>query len=100
MMNILSESLIRRSLVLIPSDRITELRLAAAWSARLSRPATFEELLASVAHSTLSSPACMEAKTMGGFTDQQMQDYQRQAQRAITYLDFFGDLDYGRRHRL
>lgn len=100
MMNILSESLIKRSVILKARDRIAQLRLAATWTARLSRPGTVGEVLTEVAGSSAAGPRYLESRAMGGFTTEQMHEYHLQATDAVLYLKFFADLNYGQQRRL
>jgi len=83
LMNILSESLIRRAIARRALGRIAELRLAATWVARLTHPGTVEELLSEVSQDVTGEPALRDA-----------------ARRAVEYLRFFGSLDYARRRAL
>ncbi|HPD15881.1 MAG TPA: ABC transporter permease [Planctomycetota bacterium] len=83
LMNILSESLIRRAIARRALGRIAELRLAATWVARLTNPGTVEELLSEVSQDATGEPALRDA-----------------ARRAMEYLRFFDGLDYPRRRAL
>lgn len=83
LMNILGESLIRRAIARRALGRIAELRLAAAWVARLTHPGTVEELLAEVSQATPAEAALVDA-----------------ARQAVEYLRFFSGLDYARRRAL
>ncbi|MGD9875015.1 MAG: ABC transporter permease [Kiritimatiellia bacterium] len=73
LMNILSESLIKKSVAASARDQIEELHRTDTWIARLSVPRTPEEIIF---------------------------DQARHAPAAETYLQFFNSLDYGRRRIL
>ncbi|MBM4034520.1 MAG: FtsX-like permease family protein [Planctomycetes bacterium] len=80
LMNILSESLIRRAIAARASSRIAELRRAAAWVARLTNPPTVEEALQQLAAAD--------------------GEFREAAKQATAYLSFFTALDYARRRAL
>jgi len=98
--NILSESLIRRSVAERTQRRIAEIRQAAVWAGALSDPGTLRDLVRRVASAGRDGAACREAAAMGGLTDEQMDSYHPAATQAVVYLDFFEKLNYARRRAL
>ena len=128
LMNILSESLVKKSLAQRTRQRAAELRTAAAWAGHLTTPGNVEETLLRVARAAPGDPAYREAAVMGGFavairrtanspvvgsasefavrrtatstSEDGMGNYQENARQAASYLAFFGELDYARRRRL
>ena len=100
LMNILSESLIKRSLVAETKGRVIELRQAAVWAARLSNPGTLKEIILGVASANENDPIRQEALTMGDITAEEMPSFVARCRKAADYQGFFSDLEYGRRRRL
>jgi len=100
LMNILSESLVRRAVARRTGERIAELRSAAALAGRLAAPGTLEEILVRVARSAPGEPAYREAAGMGGLGDDEMRAYRQAARQAADSLAFFAELDYARRRAL
>jgi putative ABC transport system permease protein len=98
--NILSESLIRRSVAQRTQRRIGELREAAIWAGTLSDPGTPRDLITRVAAGGRDGGACREAVAMGGLAEEQMDAYYAAAVQAAAYLDFFDEIDYARRRAL
>ncbi len=91
LMNVLSESLIRRAIARRTARRIAELRLAAAWVARLTNPGTIAELLPELAAADARDPANVA---------QPPSAVAHEARQAVRYLDWFGGLDHARRRAL
>ncbi|HUT34102.1 MAG TPA: FtsX-like permease family protein [Planctomycetota bacterium] len=83
LMNILSESLVRRAIARSTVGRIAEIRCAATWVGRLTSPGTVEELLPVIAASSSG--------------DERLRDA---ARRGSQYLGWFQSLDYARRRAL
>jgi len=83
LMNILSESLIRRAIARSVAPRVAELRLAAAWVARLTNPGSVEDILSEIAGGRAGEPSLRDA-----------------ARQAVRYLAFLERLDYARRRAL
>jgi len=117
LMNILSTSLIKRSIVRSTRDRVRRMRLAAVWASRLTVPQTPEEILLGLARARPSDPrasgsgqltpagaegdaAYRQAAVHGGLSDKDMASFHADARRFATYLRFFARLDYGRRRKL
>jgi len=120
LMNILSESLVKKSIAQRTGQRVAELRTAAAWAGHLTTPGSVEETLLRVARAAPGDAAYREAAIMGGFvvatsgslvdgsasgplavaSEDGIRSYQESARQAASYLAFFADLDYARRRRL
>ncbi|NLX05285.1 MAG: ABC transporter permease [Phycisphaerae bacterium] len=100
LMNIVGESLIRKSVLENSADRLRELRHAAVWAARLSVPGTAEDIILNLGKAEPDSPLYQESQVLAGFDPGEMQAVHEQVCRAAEYLTFFGELDYGRRRRM
>jgi putative ABC transport system permease protein len=100
LMNILSESLIKRSVAQSTRDRIRRMRLIHDWSARLTAPGNPESFLKEFAHSTPDGAIYREVSGMTGFDDATMQTFHNESRQAAAYLDFFNSLDYAKRRSL
>jgi len=100
LMNILSESLIKRKVARDTRDRIAQLRLVHNWSARLTEPGAPEAILAALAASSPGAPLYEETEALASIPPAEMQAFHRSAQQAAAYLAFFDDLDYARRRGL
>jgi putative ABC transport system permease protein len=95
LMNILSESLIKRRLAAGARQDLSEMRMVHSWASRLTRPSEPEEILASAARA-----GALESfgSVLGG--DEEQARFTGLARSAAAYLDFFDDLDYDRRRTL
>ena len=100
LMNILSESLIKRSVAQNTRDRIQRMRLIHNWSARLTSPGNPESLLDEFARSEVGSDMYREVAGMSGFDETAMKEFHENAAMAVSYLDFFNSLDYAKRRNL
>ena len=100
LMNILSESLIKRSVAQNTRDRIHRMRLIHNWSARLTSPGNPESLLDEFARSEVGSDMYREVAGMNGFDEAAMKEFHDHAGMAVSYLDFFNALDYAKRRNL
>lgn len=100
LMNILAESLIKKSVAETAQNQIEDMRRIDRWIARLSIPQTSAEIIASAADETLDETGRANQKTLGGLADDELDRMQRSAMNALRYLDFFTHLDYGRRRVL
>jgi putative ABC transport system permease protein len=100
LMNILSESLIKRSVAQNTRDRIQRMRLINDWSARLTSPGSPESLLKELARSAPDGPVYQEIAGMSGFSADDMATFYQNAQHASDYLAFFNGLDYAKRRNL
>ncbi len=100
LMNVLSESLVKRSLALQTRERVARLRMAAFWVSQLTSPGTPEEILFRVGSSDPESVQVLEAARMGSLSSQEISDYHVLASQALDYHAFFEKLNYGRRRAL
>jgi len=100
LMNILTESLLRKALGRNAGARVTELRQAAIWASNLTQPGTTEEILARLATSRPGGPAFREAARLGALDAKQLETLHAGARSAMTHLRFFARLDYGHRRAL
>jgi len=98
LMNILSESLIKRAVQRHTSERIERMHLVHDWASQLLRPGTREQILARLASPDQAKARVSEMARMGGLGE--LSDLQGAARRAIAYLAFFENLDYARRRTL
>ncbi len=100
LMNILSESLIKRSVARDTRDRIHEMRLILDWSSRLTTPGNPESVLREVARSTPGGPIYQEVAGMAGLDEATMTAFHQKCSQGNSYLDFFANLDYAKRRNL
>ncbi len=100
LMNILSESLIKRSVAANTRERIQNARLIYAWSARLTSPGSLESLVADLSGNRPDAPVSREIQGFGRFTDREMAELRRQAARISSVLAFFNGLDYAKRRAM
>jgi hypothetical protein len=100
LVNILAESLIKRSIALDTRDRMEETRLVFKWTAQLSAPSTAERILRDTADPENGTAALAAFARFGGLSETASGELLEWAQPAVGYLDFFNDLDYARRRRL
>jgi len=98
--NVLSASLLRKSLLDSASRRVHELRQAAQWAARLSHAGTLEEVLDEASKSTPGGTGWSELQGFGGFEEERMQRFAELSGNAKRYLNFFNGLGYGTRRAL
>ncbi len=98
LMNILSESFIKRSVALRTRDRIARERLVHEWVARLTSPGEFEATLREIAGADERAEA--EAVRLGGFAPAEMEELRDAARMAVRTMDFLNGLNYARRRRL
>ncbi|MBT3296794.1 MAG: ABC transporter permease [Verrucomicrobia bacterium] len=94
LMNILSESLIKRRLAAGARQELSELRDIHLWAARLTHPSSQEAILADA----LQEGATIDFVSMLDPADQAR--FSERAHIAATYLAFFDGLDYDRRRAL
>lgn len=97
LMNILSESLIKKSVALSARESIEELHRTDKWIARLSVPQTYAELITALA---APDGFTRDQRLLGTKTPEQQEQIRRQAADAAQYLAFFDGLNYGRRRVL
>ncbi len=100
LMNILTESLIKKSTISRTEEMLEKYRLAVKWASRLSIPDAVGEILSQLARTQRDGPVYMEFLKMGGFSENGMQIYYNDAKESAGYLNFFKGLDYSRRRRL
>jgi len=100
LMNIVSESLIKRSIGARTRERIAAIRSAAVWSGRLTSPGTIEEILLALADAEQDGAAWREGQAMGGLSDAETSALRQAAGTAAAVLRFLDDLDYARRRAL
>jgi FtsX-like permease family protein len=98
MMNILSEGILKRSVVRMTRDRIAEMRLVSKWTGKLSVPPSVEDILSRLSrpHSTNAG----EALSLAGLPDDSMATLSADAARATRYLAFFESLGHAKRRLL
>ncbi len=99
LMNILAESLIKKTVAATAKDQIAAMRLVDRWIARLSIPPTTAEIIASAARAG-EATELDNLRTLGRLDDAELARLQELAAAADTYLTFFNDLNYGRRRVL
>ena len=100
LMNILTESLIKRAVADSVREQIVDLHRVDRWIARLSMPQPHENILAVLANGEAGSDAWNELATRGGLAAEELEALRPQALAAQDYLRFFTTLDYGRRRVL
>lgn len=98
--NILSESLVKRSVAESTRDRLHQVRLARVWASRLAEPGTVEEIITELAKAPPDSPGMAETVAFGRFDDAERDALHQQIKEAGRYLNFFTGLDYARRRNL
>jgi hypothetical protein len=100
LMNILSESLIKKSTVELTEQRIKERRLAVRWLARLTSPGSINEIVYELAAGDMDAPYIRETLAISEMPREKVQMLHLESRKAAAYLDWFADLDYGKRRRL
>lgn len=100
LMNVMSESLVKRSVARNTRERIAQMRLIHDWVAHLTSAGSIDSLLQEVASAPANGQSLREAAAMAGWSPAAAQELRGLACRASMYLTFFSDLDYGRRRNL
>ncbi len=100
LMNILTESLIKRSVADSVREQIEDMHRVDRWIARLTIPQTVEEILGQLAQADSDSPYLHEIATMSGRPLDEVAALRDVAATTVRYLRFFGGLDFGRRRVL
>ncbi len=100
LMNILTESLIKRAVAESVREQIDELHRVETWVARLSMAQSAEELLRRLAVLNASDDDAVELQTISGLSLAELEALQPRAHDAVKYLNFFRGLDFGRRRVL
>jgi len=98
LMNILSESFIKRAVARETRDRIARARLVHEWVARLTAPGDVEGILRELAAGR--PEALAEAARFGGFNADEVGTLRESAVLAVRTLDYLNSLNYARRRRL
>jgi len=98
--NIVSESIVRRSVGTVARLRLRQGRQVHEWAARLTAAGTSADLLKEVADSRPGDRVYRECAGFGRFGAAAMASFHRAARTAVGYLSFFEDLDYDLRRRL
>lgn len=100
LMNILAESLIKRSVATNTRERIDTSRVVYNWTAKLSAPGSQEAILLEIATISPESDLYRETQLFGGLNDQDMAAFQDQARKIVFIFDFFNGLDYAKRRAM
>jgi len=100
LLNILSESLIKRSVAQDTQDQIERARLVHTWTSRLSAPGTVASVMGDLARTDPRDHRRAELMRMASLDDDAASQLSDRAEQAVVYLAFFSDLDYARRRRL
>lgn len=100
LMNILSESLIKRGIASSTRDKIAQMRRVYDWSARLTSPGSPESVLTELAGANAEDDIYAEIASMCDFDQATMEAFHLQGRQAITAIRFFTDLDYAKRRSL
>ncbi|MDA1044674.1 MAG: FtsX-like permease family protein [Verrucomicrobia bacterium] len=100
LLNILSESLIKRAVAQDTRERVEQSRLVHVWTSHLSAPGTTESILRDIASLDPVAGSDSESARMGKLNPDEFGTFQAGAKRAVTYLDFFSKIDYARSRRL
>jgi len=100
LMNILTESIIKKSAVKKTAEILDDYRLAAKWASRLTIPDTLEKILNQLASAKETDAVYLEFFSMGRFSEKGMKEFQKESQKAAEYLKFFKNMDYSRKRRL
>lgn len=100
LMNILAESLIKKTIAETAAEQIAELRRIDRWIARLSVAQTAREIIEAASDKNLDATARANLRNFGQLDEDGIAQLQQLAAEAAVYLTFFEDLDYGRRRVL
>lgn len=100
LLNILSESLIKRAVANDTRERLAQARLVHAWTSRLGSPSAPEAILREAALAVQGDARHLALQKMGGLDANEAAAFRQLARTASGYLDFFKGLDYARRRRL
>jgi putative ABC transport system permease protein len=98
LMNIVSESLMKRSVAEATHDRAAELRRVYDWASRLAKPPAPEDAIEELAAAEPGDASYAEAQRFAGLEAGAMAEFHHNARTAAKYLAFFhpDNLDYGR----
>jgi len=100
LMNILAESLIKKTVADTARDQIAGMRRIDRWIARLTIPQTPGEIINQAAAADLDETGRENLRTLGQLTDPEADNLFALSASAMTYLTFFSELDFGRRRVL
>lgn len=100
LMNILAESLIKKTVAETAKDQIESLRRVDRWIARLSIPQTAEEIITQAANVEDDTAILDNLKQLGKLSGEETARLQLLSDQASTFLTFFRNFDYGRRRVL
>ncbi|MBQ7652290.1 MAG: FtsX-like permease family protein [Victivallales bacterium] len=100
LMNILSESLIKRNVASKTREQIRVSRQVYDWSSRLSSPGSMEDLLDEIAASEQGTPQYIEAQDFAKLSDTEMLSFREWAAKASSVMQFFDGLDYAKRRSM
>jgi len=100
LMNIMSESLLKRAVGRDTPERLARLHLIDDWLARLTKPGTAGEIIGEAANAEKGGAVYGEIAAMAGFGAAEMAEFHGDAVEAARYLAFFDGLDYARRRSL
>lgn len=100
LMNILSESLIKRAVAEDTHERVNRSQFVHNWMARLTAPGTIEAIIEKLAVTEPGTPVANEMSSMSGLSDADFADFYQQALVAQQCFNFFADLDYAKRRNL
>jgi putative ABC transport system permease protein len=100
LMNILAESLIKKTVAGTAQDQIASMRRIDRWIARLSIPQTSGEIIALAASPDIDETGRANLQALGRLAETESDELQTLSVEAEKYLEFFTALDFGRRRVL
>lgn len=100
LMNILTESLIKRAVAESVREQIEDMHRVDRWIARLSMARPPEDVLAQLAAEDPDPEDMRELAALGELDAEALDALRPRAAEALRYLRFFADLNYGRRRVL
>ena len=100
LMNIMSESLIKRRVAQRTRTQIEAMRRVYDWSARLTKPPAVEAVIEELASCSAGDPFYREAQRFAALDEAGMSDFHSDLQTAQRCLSFMDELDYGHRRTL
>jgi hypothetical protein len=100
LMNILAESLIKRSVASNTRERIDTSRVIYNWSAKLSSPGSQESIIIEVAKCSPGSDLYRETQRFAAMSDEEMAAFHTHTQKLVFVFDFFNSLDYAKRRAM
>lgn len=95
MMNVLMEGMVKRSVFLTVSEGLRESRTALRLAARLGSAGSPLGIVYEVAALDTGDMLYKENMRMGSLSEREMSRLASMARKAVVYLDFFEELDYG-----